>query len=214
MKFQKDLISAILIAKLIIDEHPAVLTAKELDREFLGNEKFNINKQVQLHFTNKNFIPVIKKILRSHAGLEQVSIKIHKIDTNEFDTGGSRIAGLVGKIKDNGYVILLNSNETYCTQRLTLCKELSQIYADNVTDSVDANDPYKGIMEAARDLLTAFYYTSYSPKFQDKLTNEMFAHAIALELMIPYTLRGEIAEQLANDTDKSLIAERLRITRF
>lgn len=213
MDISHDLISSIFIAKNIIDTNPKLITSLQLDRQFLGDKPFNIQDKVPLHTSIKNFIPVIKSVLRRHSGTENVIIKIYKVNASAIIVTTSRMAGIVAKQSESSYLILISEEESYCTQRLALCKELSQIYVGCIISEPLA-DPNNQILEATRELIHKFYSSDRHPYLTDKFTSsETFAHSIALELMIPYTLRDEIKKQLLENNDTMAIAERLFITK-
>lgn len=208
-----DWLHSVLIAKHIIDNNPALITSVQWDRQYLGEKPFDINDRVQTHFSVKPLVPFIKQLLRLYSGLDKVTIEIHKITTTDF-MGEGRISGIMAKHSESRYVILINDGETYCTQRFTLCKELAQIYVSCLMSDPLKLNAHDAILEATRELIEQFYGATETPKITDKFrSSETFAHSIALELMIPYTLRGEIAKQIKEGVAWQDLAERLFITK-
>lgn len=141
------------------------------------------------------------------------SIKIYKHLDNNHD--GSKMAGMLLKEGDNKYSIHIDGNETYCTQRLALCKELVQILVDGISENTNSPlDATRQIIEAAQELIQKFYSSNSKAELTDMFAStEMFAHSIALELMIPYTLREEISTaHYINGASLADIAKRLFIT--
>jgi hypothetical protein len=209
-----DLLSSILIAKYILDRNPKLISSIELDRGYLGTEKLDMKNKVPLHTCIRPFIQVVKSFLRNHTGSDIVEVKIYKVDTKDLFSGTSRIAGIMAKKSETQYFILLNSGENYCTQRLSLCKELCQIYVSCLTsDPLAIIDAHNQILEATRELIEKFYIYPQAPKLTDKFSSdETFAHSIALELMIPYTVRNRIREDIDKKVPTEQIAKSLSIT--
>ena len=209
-----DLLTAIVVAKYFLDTCPEMRSSVEHDRLYLGKEKYEMHKQVPMHTCIKPFIRVIKNFLRTHTGSEEIEIKIYQVDTRGIFKGASRIAGIMAKVSEMSYFILLNSEETYCTQRLSLCKELCEIYASCLYNEPAKLDAHNQILEAARELLEKFYLKGQQPNLTDTFnSSEAFAHALALELMIPYTERDLIKKELSKKTPRDKIAKMLSITK-
>jgi hypothetical protein len=216
MKVTQNLLGAIVIAKSIIDNNPEIITTIQHDRTFLGTEPYVMANRVKLHLSVKSLIPVIKKVMREETGsTENIDIKFHQVNTGDEDGEfkGSGVAGIMIRHSANKYAVLLNENESYCTQRLSVAKELAEVYVDYVTKIASpALDPYNQIVESIEELLVKFFSATYNPKLTEQFkSSEWLAHAIALELMIPYTLRGEIKEDLNKGIPVALIAKRLFI---
>lgn len=212
MAISYDLISSVFIAKRIIDENPSLISSLPLDRHYLGSEKYDYKERVPLHTSVKPLIPIIKQTLRKHTGADAIDIKIYKVDTSSEILSGSRMAGIVAKKSETEHIILLDDRETYCTQRLALCKELVQIYVGCIVDEPLA-DPSAQILEATRDLIHKFYSPSSTTLIEQFGSSEAFSHSIALELLIPYTLRDKIQELLDKGEPIDNIAQMLFLTK-
>lgn len=210
-----DLINSIFLAKEILDEKPQLLTKLEFDRQSLGNIDYNYQKQVMLHTAIIPLVSIIKSKIKQQNSLAHFNIQVKLVDgINAEDVDCRGLSGIMLNEGDGNYVILLDENESYCTQRLTLCKELFQIYIDEVGINTGSNSPHEQLVEATRELIHKFYNSKNIPQLTDRFdSSERFAKSVAIELMIPYPIRKDIGQKYKEGMDIQLIAQRLFITK-
>ncbi len=208
---KKDLLLAIVIADNIQKENSGIVTSMQWDRNNLGDEPYTTSP-VKIHLSVCKLVPVIKSYLSRLSGSNSGTAL--RIFTHHIEHDGERVSGQITRSKDGNYWIDLDGDATYCTQRLALCKELMQAYVDmlfyNDAIVLSAMDQ----MRLATGTLRKFY-TSAPQQLTDALPNsETFAHSVALELMIPYQVREEIAlVDFEDEKEVEELAKRLFLTK-
>lgn len=207
-----NILSAIIIAKHIIDNTTDLISRVQTDRKKLGNKTYVANDFGYDHLIVSKMPRVIRNLLSEQLNIIIKQPKFYSANIPPQNNQDG-IAGMLIRKPDNEFAIIISGHETYCTQRFALCKELVQIYVDLESHDTSFKKPFDQLEEAVNELINRFHSSEQVDLFSDIKSAEFYAHAITLELLIPYKLRDNITTLLKQGESIDKIASMLFITK-
>jgi Zn-dependent peptidase ImmA (M78 family) len=115
--------------------------------------------------------------------------------------GNCHLKGLLKRYKDRAEVLYSASMNT-CWKRFVICKEMSHLLIDTESKHFTYNP-----MELVQQLITG----APSLTLDDRLASEHLAVISAIEILLPFQLRGRLKEMLSSGNNDRHIAQEFRV---